>query len=155
MVCKVCGIDKPLDEYYVDKRGYHKKTCKSCVIKNEAERRKQNPEKFKAYGRTYHEKHKEERNKQDAEYRKRVQGLKTPCVKCGDTRLYVIDFHHIDPSEKSFNINRKSSKKDFSVIEEEVKKCVCLCRNCHMEFHYFYGMNPKKPKESLNEYLGG
>jgi hypothetical protein len=29
-----------------------------------------------------------------------------------------------------------------------------LCRNCHKEFHYFYGTKPKKPVESLSEYLG-
>ena len=88
-------------------------------------------------------------------YKEKVDSLKTPCCKCGDPRLYVIDFHHINPEEKSFNINRKRSKSDFSIIENEVKKCVCLCRNCHMEFHHFYGVKPKDPINALNNYLKG
>ena len=76
------------------------------------------------------------------------------CAKCGETRFYVIDFHHKDPSNKLFTISdgRKTHKSNVDVLTE-VKKCVCLCRNCHKEFHYFYGVKSEHPIEDLEEYF--
>lgn len=153
MVCRKCGMDKPITDFYVDKKGYVRKTCKQCTIRQSRANQLKHREYRKEYCKAYHKKHKEKRIKFDALYRDKVNALKTPCAKCGDTRLYVIDFHHINPAEKEFNIHHKTAKKDFSIIENEVKKCVCLCRNCHMEFHYFYGVIPEKPIEALKEYL--
>lgn len=87
-------------------------------------------------------------NKRKEEYER----LKHPCEKCGENRMYLIQFHHIDPSTKLFDVTHGGGKNRN--ISEEVKKCVCLCSNCHDEFHYFYGKVPKYPKESLEEYLG-
>lgn len=79
---------------------------------------------------------------------------KHPCEKCGEERLYLIQFHHIDPSTKKFCIGSTSAERNVESLEEEVKKCVCLCSNCHDEFHFFYGVKPEHPVEALNEYLG-
>lgn len=73
------------------------------------------------------------------------------CEKCGESRLYLIDFHHINPSEKSFTIS--DGKHSLKRVAEEVNKCICLCKNCHCEFHYLYGKNPENPLVALNEYL--
>lgn len=77
---------------------------------------------------------------------------KTACLKCGEDRPYVIQFHHIVPATKSI----KHSVRNYSLekIEQELDKCVCLCANCHIEFHHLYGSNPDKPREALEEYLG-
>ena len=80
-----------------------------------------------------------------------VETLKTPCAKCGNDHPYVLDFHHIDPSTKKFDIGHWYKTKD--AINEEVKKCICLCRNCHQTFHYFYGSKPKDPSGDLNKFL--
>ena len=83
-----------------------------------------------------------------------LDSLKTPCVKCGEKRVYVIQFHHKDPELKCFSIGEGSkyhkSKED---VINEVNKCVCLCANCHKEYHYLYGMKPEHPVETLEEYL--
>jgi hypothetical protein len=64
-------------------------------------------------------------------------------------------FHHIDPQQKTFNIGCGTPKISLEEdIANEVKKCVCLCHNCHKEFHHFYGNRMKHPRESLEEYLG-
>lgn len=84
-----------------------------------------------------------------------VNSLKTPCVKCGESRFYIIDFHHIDNKTKEFGISRSIRGRGRKVIEKEVQKCVCLCRNCHTEFHYIYGNIPKNPIEDLRSYLRG
>lgn len=82
--------------------------------------------------------------------------LKKPCAKCGEQRPYVIEFHHIDPKDKSFEVGKAvSGNVNRNLILSEIEKCVCLCSNCHNEYHYFYGKQPKHPVECLTEYLGG
>ena len=59
------------------------------------------------------------------------------CAKCGDTRGYVLDFHHVDPTQKENTIARMTSNNyRLDKVYDEIKKCVCLCSNCHREFHY-------------------
>lgn len=80
---------------------------------------------------------------------------KTPCAKCGESRLYLVQFHHIDPSTKAFCIGANATDRKEEDLITEIKKCVCLCSNCHDEFHYFYGGKPSNPVEALHEYLKG
>lgn len=76
------------------------------------------------------------------------------CEKCGESRKYLIQYHHIDPKTKLFSIGESVNSKRKEVLDSETKKCVCLCSNCHDEFHYFYGSRPEDPVGSLCEYLG-
>lgn len=95
-------------------------------------------------------------NKNERERRKRKEyneKYKHPCEKCGEDRLYLIQFHHINPSEKAFSIGANITNRSEHEIVNEIKKCVCLCSNCHDEFHYFYGSNPDNPEEALKKYL--
>ena len=72
------------------------------------------------------------------------------CLKCGDRREYVLDFHHIDPSKKEGTIARWTSNKNKQEdIKSEINKCVVLCSNCHREFHYL----SEKEHITLSEYL--
>jgi hypothetical protein len=155
MVCNKCGVDKPLSEFYADKKRKHGvcTVCKECTIKQVQERYWQKRDEILEYHKHHYIGYRRRQKELGKEYYDMVQSLKTPCAKCGESRLYVLDFHHIDPKDKSFNINRKTSKSDFSVIENEVKKCICLCRNCHMEYHFFFGQNPDDPQGTLAEYL--
>lgn len=55
------------------------------------------------------------------------------CLLCGYKRcLAALDFHHINPHMKDFNI---SSKTSWEEIEQELDKCVLLCKVCHVETH--------------------
>ena len=83
-----------------------------------------------------------------------VDSLKTPCVKCGESRPYVIQFHHVDPSTKKFTLGEISSH-GLHAFELEAQKCICLCANCHFEFHYLFGNEPEHPIGALQEYLKG
>lgn len=72
-----------------------------------------------------------------------VQDVKehSKCAICGDTRWYVLDFHHL--RDKSFTISEAISKGvSLETIKSEIEKCITLCANCHRELHY---------KESLKE----
>lgn len=63
------------------------------------------------------------------------------CSICGYNRcIAALEFHHMDPESKKFNIGN-ITRRPFTpenVIEllEEIDKCVILCANCHREFHY-------------------
>ena len=69
-----------------------------------------------------------------------IEQLKTQyqCAKCGDNRGYVLDFHHIDPSKKEGEVSRMiANNYKLETVYDEIKKCICLCSNCHREFHHF------------------
>lgn len=55
------------------------------------------------------------------------------CQSCGYNRsLSALHFHHIDPSAKSFEISKMTSKSE-ALVRQEVEKCKLLCANCHCE----------------------
>jgi hypothetical protein len=56
------------------------------------------------------------------------------CIICKETEPVCLDFHHLDPNEKEFDLgngNQSSIKK----IDNEIVKCVVLCANCHRKLH--------------------
>jgi predicted HNH restriction endonuclease len=58
------------------------------------------------------------------------------CRVCGYNKcLRNLDFHHIDPSIKSFGL--ASGVVDFGIEKSitESKKCILVCSNCHGEIH--------------------
>ena len=60
------------------------------------------------------------------------------CNNCGyhknDTAL---NFHHIDPKVKKFNLGINCfTKHSEEEIKEELNKCILLCANCHKELHH-------------------
>ena len=70
------------------------------------------------------------------------------CQKCEEDRFYVLDFHHINPEEKLFDIG-ESTKYSEEKILNEINKCVLLCRNCHSEFHYL----EKEQNITIHDYI--
>ncbi len=75
------------------------------------------------------------------EFTKWSNDLKTECIVCKYNRSKVgIDWHHLDENEKDFEISRfvssnYPSDKNKEKVLIEMSKCVCLCSNCHREFH--------------------
>lgn len=63
-------------------------------------------------------------------------GRRYECEVCGyDKNTAALCFHHLDPSEKDFEItNAKTAS--LAKLKIEIEKCVVLCSNCHMEEHY-------------------
>jgi len=66
-----------------------------------------------------------------------LQYLGGECAGCGTQEWVCLDFHHLEPKEKSFSISVKISKAvTWEFIRPEVDKCVLLCRNCHAIYHW-------------------
>lgn len=66
-----------------------------------------------------------------------VQVCGGKCSICGYNKTNsALEFHHIFPENKEFNISIGS----HSLIKdlEEVKKCILVCSNCHREIHDGY-----------------
>lgn len=153
-VCRTCGIEKDESEFardklYSDGLSIH---CLECARaygrKQYYERKKRDIEGVRRASRKACKNRRERMRIKLSEY-------KTACVKCGESRLYCIDFHHKNPSEKSFALGMAAKDKSDEVLQKEVEKCVCLCRNCHAEFHHIYGTRPNQPILALREYLTG
>lgn len=119
-ICTKCGRKLPINQFNFRNKakGTRRSECKECHT---------------AYMRQKYQEKKDE-----------IQELKSQysCAKCGDTRGYVLDFHHIDPTEKEDSIARMiSNNYELNKVYDEIKKCVVLCANCHREFHYLQSID--------------
>lgn len=123
--CNCCKEYKTLDNYYFSKGKLSQKVCKDCVRQKEKDK--------------YHSKQDELNEFKQAH----------PCVKCGCSKFYLIDFHHLNPAEKDFTISDNSHAK-IETLMKEIDKCVSLCANCHREFHYL----EREKGMTIEEYLG-
>lgn len=134
-ICSKCKVEKDESEFYansvsVDGLDYYCKDCRKHQIK--ASRK---------VSRDY-----------AYENREFLESLKTNCVKCGEDRPWVIQFHHIDYNTKEFDVTRVGTR-SRSAIWKEASKCVCLCSNCHDEFHHFFGKQPANPVDAFEKYM--
>ena len=127
-ICTKCGKELPLDAFpWRDKKkGTRRADCKEChsgYMKQQYAQKKSIIEEQKA---------------------------QQKCAKCGESRGYVLDYHHLNPKEKEITIARMTSNKyKLEDIQKEVEKCIVFCANCHREFHHFEKLN----NLTLEEYL--
>lgn len=128
-ICTKCGRELPLEKFgWRNKiKGQYRADCKEC--------------------------HSGYMKKKYQEKKELVQELKSQCscAKCGDTRGYVLEYHHINPEEKEGTIARMtSSNYQLDKVYDEIKKCIVLCANCHREFHH---LNNKNNDFLIEDYL--
>jgi hypothetical protein len=56
------------------------------------------------------------------------------CAVCGyDKCVAALEFHHLDPRTKRFALSRQGVTRSFAEAQEEARKCLLLCSNCHAE----------------------
>lgn len=92
------------------------------------------------------------RSEQQKEENQNIVNLRKSCgcQKCGEKRLYLMEFHHINAEDKINNIAHMIKSASKETLIAELDKCLVLCANCHREFHYL----EKKNSITLDEYLG-
>jgi len=92
---------------YDKKKGHTRTVCNSCVASN---RRFILKEKYLQY-----------------------KGGK--CEMCGYCKSKrALTFHHVDPTQKEFQISGAHTR-SWDSLKSELDKCMLLCMNCHMEEH--------------------
>lgn len=58
------------------------------------------------------------------------------CNRCGYNKSKnALQFHHVNPSTKSFQLCIRTMTKPMKLLLEEASKCELLCANCHAEEH--------------------
>lgn len=56
------------------------------------------------------------------------------CILCGyDRYAGALQFHHLDPSAKSFALSVQGVARSLEKARAEAAKCVLICANCHAE----------------------
>ncbi len=89
----------------------------------------QNPERHEKYKRR---KNNERHRRYQKQLAKAVCMLGGKCQICGLIDHPIIyDFHHRDPTLKSFAIGAVMGYVSWSKLEEELRKCDLLCSHCH------------------------
>jgi hypothetical protein len=131
--CNKCGETKHETEFPFN-GGRLRSQCKACVAEKSRQWRIENPTHATKYMREYWKKNRAQlkermdaKRKEIAEW-KRARG----CTVCGETEPWVLDMHHLDPSEKEANPAASATLKTFL---KEADKCVLLCSNCHRKVH--------------------
>jgi hypothetical protein len=67
------------------------------------------------------------------------------CFDCKQSFDYcVYDFHHLDPTEKKMDW-RKMRLVSIEKLQEELKKCIMLCANCHRIRHHDKSLSQNQP----------
>lgn len=62
-----------------------------------------------------------------------IKTMGNECQCCGYNKYYgALELHHLNPTEKDFSFSDKTYRA-WADIEQELKKCVLLCANCHRE----------------------
>ena len=102
-----------------------------------------NPEQQKLAQKEWYEKNKSltSQRSKEARLRKRkwydgVMSNKS-CERCGENDIACLDWHHIDPTQKEASVSWMLQNRSKTAIIEEMKKCICLCSNCHRKLHYY------------------
>jgi RNase P subunit RPR2 len=82
-----------------------------------------------------------------------INSMGGKCIKCEESDIFKLCFHHINPIDKEFDINDIRNHR-MSIIEREIMKCELICHNCHHELHFGDQINNRQRnnKKILLEY---
>jgi hypothetical protein len=87
-----------------------------------------------------------------AKKKKAIQLFGSKCQICDYNKCQnSLNFHHIDPSLKKFEISNAFCRDKISdeEVAEELKKCILICANCHNEIHAGITEIPENVKNPL------
>ena len=102
-----------------------------CSLKKVAERK--NRELSDEEKKDYNYQHVKTFRKKNKERAIEYKGGK--CILCGYSKCNnALEFHHLNPLDKDFNIS-KNMNKSWQKVKNEIDKCILVCSNCHREIH--------------------
>ena len=127
--CPKCNETKPTSLYSKNKNkpdGYQRE-CKACMRISNMNSYNKNKKAYHERSRIYSQKFTSELNMYKSDQ---------TCKKCGNSKYYLLEFHHIDPSTKKDDVYTLVRTKGKKTVWDEIAKCVVLCKNCHADFHH-------------------
>lgn len=141
-ICNKCKKEKEESEFNLrdSRTGRRRSDCKVCFSVLTRRHYKKN--------KSIYRKRNRRAKRMDRQEFTEIKKTKS-CKKCGESRWWVLDFHHRDPDKKEFGISaifksRGMGKKE--ILMREMEKCDVLCSNCHRDHHYW-----KKVNQSASE----
>ena len=130
--CSMCGELKPPEDFAwrLKAKGRRDSFCRPCRV---------------VYSRKYYLANKQRYAARTAKAKRRIALERTrylldyfkshPCADCGATDPIVLEFDHVDPSTKAFNIGTKLATHAWASVLAEIDKCEVVCANCHRRRH--------------------
>lgn len=131
-ICGTCKLELPATAEFFANRKLRNNiilqwNCRTCQKEYRKQHYQQNKQKYIAKARVY--------NKVVSDwfddYKKTLN-----CSNCGESRWWVLDFHHIDPTKKEYSLGVLKYNGSKPKILKEIEKCIVLCSNCHRDLHY-------------------
>lgn len=115
--CKKCKSEFPAEQFPVaattPKKIFYRHVCNGCYGKQKSEQRNKIRDWYNSYKK------------------------KLKCSRCGFDDYRALQFHHKNPSEKSYTIGTVLSRgKAIETLKKEIEKCEILCANCHSIEHF-------------------
>lgn len=149
--CSKCGVRKPSSEFPTrrDRASGCGTVCLACGRAYRKEHYRKNP----AY---YLNKAHRGRRKQLAHnYERLISHLRAhPCVDCGETDVRVLQFDHLDASQKTANVSELIRTGNWANALREIEKCEVRCGNCHRRKTLFDLQRRRGGDRSIRERAG-
>lgn len=127
--CTKCGETKQEAQFYASAlREGNACWCRACYRSYWRERQREDPKHWA--------KAKNGTRKKARAFTRSVKAA-SGCVTCGENHPAVLDFHHLDPQQKSESLAvMVAQARSWKRLEAEIAKCVVLCANCHRKLHW-------------------
>lgn len=127
--CSVCKLEKSLDAFPKEKKKKDglSSRCKNCNSLVAREYYRKNGYKAKQIVRA------KARLDKQREYLNEIKHQRG-CKFCSECEPCCLDFHHLDPTVKEFNLGRTTNV-SIKKRDEELAKCIVVCSNCHRKIH--------------------
>lgn len=126
--CTKCNEEKLLRDFRKDsRRSDHRQSwCKSCMRTHQQT----------VYTKQYGAKARKRNSIRNKEMRERFMEYKATlqCSFCPENVSICLDFHHLDPKKKDFQLSSFGTR-SWELIKAEIDKCVVACKNCHTKIH--------------------
>lgn len=124
-ICSQCKEERDIDDFY--KKGNRRYSyCRFCAKKYARKNYTENKERYKQGSKT-----------RTLQLREEWKAFKrTLKCKCGESRPWCLDFHHIDTDEKEDELGNLYVNGSREAFENELQKCIVVCKNCHAEIHF-------------------
>lgn len=112
--CSKCSENKDQTEFYFHRtKQRYERRCLSCKSKYGVQKNQELRDRNRAFVRSFKD--------------------GRPCIDCNQLWHFCqLDFDHIDPSTKKFELWDLGTQ-SLSVIQLEIEKCELVCANCHRE----------------------
>jgi hypothetical protein len=128
-ICPKCQETKPFTLFSKNKGkpdGYQRE-CKACMRVSNMNSYNKNKKAYHTRAQLHTQKFIDELN---------AYKSSQACQKCSNTKYYLLEFHHIDPSTKENDVYTLAKTRGRKTVWDEIAKCIILCKNCHADFHH-------------------